>query len=666
MLEARQRLIDLATRPLAGNQAASDLAQGELMDRLAHARPADGDDLLEDSTRRLEEKSARPAWQTALGFAAALALSGAILFPVLRSAWQEVKELNPLYGFFRVHYTHSESWEQRITAGLDAEQRLFLLANTNGIGHELQTNWMKAAAKQLPEDPGEFEEFLNGAIANSRYRASPGDPIHGRSTSELLDHAGTIDAGNGLWHLAMAEKESLAAVKGWPRPGHFRITHRPGYERAWQGIERAAGSPRLESHIPARTLRRLEMLAPATDLASMVSRKQFASRQRIVNPDSQLALLWVTRASELESDGDREQLAEWFKAWETLTLRRLQTGSLTNGTLLNMPQMAEISQQFSRFATSLGMTGEAARMDRWTKAVTAIAVRPRGGGGPLRHATVAGPRIVYPASDAELEPGRRAEFAVADRFLALAAACLFTLLALFAALESWRRPREIRGLAGGLFPLLRPVDFAWLAGLGLVIPLAWHVLITRFTPLGCREFGLIEWDMIPTLAQAGGSFLFATCMLVQTARWRIARRAGFLALRPPRLGTGWLMALVAALFVAVIGGVRELPKWQEEFLLYGSAVAGIPLLGLLWRGGAIAFGPRAASLGGVLICRLLFPLFLLAAGGLIAAMPFMKMEERYWVARDTVGGTAPDGSGLGVLGWRAQAAFKQELLEAMK
>ena len=114
MLEARQRLIDLATRPLAGNQAASDLAQGELMDRLAHGRPADIDDSLGVATRRLERKSAPPAWRTALGFAAALALLGAILSPLLRAAWQEMKELNPLYGFFSPHYSHLESWEQRI------------------------------------------------------------------------------------------------------------------------------------------------------------------------------------------------------------------------------------------------------------------------------------------------------------------------------------------------------------------------------------------------------------------------------------------------------------------------------------------------------------------------------------------------------------------------
>ena len=607
------------------------------------------------ATRRLEWKSAPPAWRTALGFAAALALLGSILSPLLRAAWQEMKELNPLYGFFSPHYSHLESWEQRITAGLDADPRLFLLANTNGAGHELQAAWLKAAAKRLTEDPGEFEEFLTTAWTSH----SGGNLLHGRTNSELLEHARRIDPENGFWELAFAERKSRDSLSG------FNVVNRPDYESAWIGIEKAAASPRIKSHIPGRTLRRLEMLAPATDLASMVSRKEFVTRQRSSALEIDPLRLWVGRVIELESDGDRERLAQWFAAWENLTRRRLESGLIQPG---GFNQISAVAQRFSHLATSLGMTEEAARMDRWEKAVTMIVTRPvAGSGGPRRHASIiALGSINLPASDAELEPGRRAEFAVADRFFALVVACLFTLLGLFAALESWRRPLEIRGLAGGLFPLLRPVDFAWLAGLGLALPFAWHVFIVRFTPLGCREFALTEWDMIPSLAQAGGSFLFATCLLVQTARWRIARRAGFLALRPPGLGTGWLMAFVAALFVAVIGGVRELPKWQEEFLVYGSAVAGIPLLWLLWRGGASAFGPRAASLGGVLTCRLLFRFFLLAAAGLLALMPLLKIEECRWVARDTVGGTDPAGSGLGVLEARLSSDIRQQLLEAVK
>ena len=68
----------------------------------------------------------------------------------------------------------------------------------------------------------------------------------------------------------------------------------------------------------------------------------------------------------------------------------------------------------------------------------------------------------------------------------------------------------------------------------------------------------------------------------------------------------------------------------------------------------------------MLTCRLLFRLFLLAAAGLLALMPLLKIEECRWVARDTVGGTDPAGSGLGVLEARLSSDIRQQLLEAVK
>jgi hypothetical protein len=187
------------------------------------------------------------------------------------------------------------------------------------------------------------------------------------------------------------------------------------------------------------------MLAPATDLASMVSRKEFVTRQRSSALEIDPLRLWVGRVIELESDGDRERLAQWFAAWENLTRRRLESGLIQPG---GFNQISAVAQRFSHLATSLGMTEEAARMDRWEKAVTMIVTRPvAGSGGPRRHASIiALGSINLSASDAELEPGRRAEFAVADRFFALVVACLFTLLGLFAALESWRCPSKSAAL----------------------------------------------------------------------------------------------------------------------------------------------------------------------------------------------------------------------------
>lgn len=655
MLEPRQRFIDLATRPLAGNPADHALAQGELMDRLAHARPEDGDDLLEAATRRLEEKTPRPAWQSVLGFFGTLVLAAAVLFPVLRAAWQEMKELNPLYYLIPVHRDHNDEWEEQLTAGLDEEQRRFLILNTNGIGRETQADWILQARKALPEGPAEFEELILALGSN----ALVGDLVTG--------HGGKIDPGNAVWALYAAMQDGRTSLSGSTTPGYTRISQRSGYERTWKQLGETLLQPRLESHIPGRTVRRLEMLPTVVDLRTMANRRHFAGRQRYLSDDSGLALTWVARAEELAKAGDREALKAWIASWEKFTIRQLQPdqSAFQGGEFTYRTPM--IAKSLAAHATSLGLTEEITRLERWTKASEAIQARLMISSGPRRYAmTVSGGRDFFIADEAEFEPGRRAEFALADRYFALTAACIFTFFAFLAALEVWRRPGEIRGMALGLSPLLQRADFAWLAGLGIAVPLAWHVLVTRFTPLACRDLALTEWDMIPAFSQAGGSVLLSVCLLLQTARWRIARRGGFLALRPPVLWPGWSAAVVAALFVPSLGVVRYLTKWEEEFLLLGSTAAGLPLLWLLWRGGAIAFGPRAASLGGVLTCRLLFPAFLTMAALLLAAMPLLKSEERRWVARDTVGGTDPAGSGLGRLEARTQEALRAELLEAMK
>lgn len=653
MLEARQRLIDLATRPLAGNQTACDLAQGELMDRLAHARPADGDDLLEEATRRLEDIPPRAPWQSALGFAAALALSGAILFPVLRAAWQEMKELNPVYGFIAFEYSHDEEWEARITDGLDSEKRAFLLANTQGFAHEAQAIRYAEASKRFPEDPADFEEFLAYLLTTGNVSERANTP----PTPELMSHARRIDPGNGWWTVVGAEHAQTGGYRG--------VSHQARYDWVWKELEQGAREPRYASHLPGRTARRLELLARVSDIASMVSRQRFASRQRNLDDPSEWSMTWKARSMQLNPDKDPDRLKGWMATWEDHLRRQLkpESGATLDSEVIF--KIRQVSVPFFQYATQSGLPNEAARMDRWTNEAAAILSRtpPL---GPRRYAmTVSGSRQDFIADVAEFEPGRRAEFALADRFFALTAACCFVVFAFLAALETWRRPEEIRGMALGLSPLFRPVDFAWLAGLGLALPLVWHVLITRFTPLACRDFAMTEWGMIPSFAQAGGSLLFATCMLLQTARWRLAKRAGILALRPQLLWPGWGAAAVAAVFAPCLGIVKHLTKWQEEFLLLGSTAAGIPLLWLLWRGGAIAFGPRSGSLGGVLTCRLVFPAFLAMAALLLALMPLLKSEERRWVARDTVGGTDPAGSGLGRLEARTQATLRQQLLEAM-
>jgi hypothetical protein len=215
-------------------------------------------------------------------------------------------------------------------------------------------------------------------------------------------------------------------------------------------------------------------------------------------------------------------------------------------------------------------------------------------------------------------------------------------------------------------PLLRANDYLWLIGLGVVLPVAWYVILMRFTPLGCRDFTIGLASHAPFYARGAALILLSLCMLIQTANWRLAKRGGFVELRPGLLWPGWIVAIYVALYIPLVGLIRLAPNLKEIYLLCGLSALGVPILWLMWKLVALVFRPRHAALGSVMMCRMLFVAFLVGALVLLAMTPLLKMEERFWVAKDTIGGPARDGSSDTVLAARSAALFRERLLKAME
>jgi hypothetical protein len=236
------------------------------------------------------------------------------------------------------------------------------------------------------------------------------------------------------------------------------------------------------------------------------------------------------------------------------------------------------------------------------------------------------------------KPDRLAEYVVADRFTAVTGVLVAFFIMVGAFIEILRRGALPRGLACGLAPLFRSSDWVWLFGLGLVFSVAWWAGLTWLSPLGCRDIGLTYFKfnrfptMQPWLSQGLGGLVLILVMLVQTARWRWAKRGAFLALRPERMWIGWTMATVAALFIPAQGIVRYLPAHEVKFLLYGSAAGGIPLLWLLWQATMGIFTSNENALGGQLMLRVLMPAVIAMALLLLGAVPLLRKYERHWVA----------------------------------
>ncbi|MEK7948973.1 hypothetical protein [Luteolibacter soli] len=669
MPDPYERFIELALRPLAGKSPAEDLARGELMERLNHSRPGPGDDSLEAATARLEGPGGR-LWNNGKQVFLLLLVFTVVLGAMSFASWRELVRMDYLYHLLPHEPDHLKAAERELEATVADDQRLFLFANSQMMGEKLREDWRKGYQASLPSDPALLEEYV--------VQYGFGD---GPQRERILEQARRIDTGNGFWDLREAGvciarskfKYSNSKPPSGYGPAFPALQTDEAYDEAVALMAKAVSAPRFETRIPSNTARRLEMLGRATNLAEVADRLMFAEDQRGGGSyPNRWQNLWQARMEELARKQDREGLREWFETLERLVSRCLKESGdkrfYNPGGLVSLGASRISVDLLRRF----DLNDEADRWAYWAgqirKPSSNVSVT---NAEEISRKASAFTRVSYYSSGAfvyegELEPGRRAEHAMADRMLAISAAILFGVLAWLAGLEGWRRGQPVRGLAGGVGTLLGLSDFAWICGLGIVIPAAWHMAVAGISPLGCRDYRIDFEDMKPIALRAGGSFLFAACMLVQSARWRLAKRGGLLGLRPT-LWQGWAIAVIAALFVPAMGAARYCPpKWQEEFINYGSAAAGLPLLWLLWRSFALILSPRRVALPGVIVCRALVPCFVSTGLVLMAAGYLLEREESEWVQRDTLAHFYPDGIGMPVATDRLVQALRSQMLHALE
>ena len=640
------------------------------MERLNHSRPGPGDDSLEMATARLEASSGR--WRkTGMPVLLLLIAFTAVLGAVSFSSWRDLVRIDSFYDVLPGDPDHLAAAKRELEAKVAEEDRLFLFANNATMGEALRKAWRERHETCLPDDPAWLEEYAVSYGINNRH-----------VRERILEQARRIDAGNGLWDLreagACLARSKFRYLASKPRtgagPAFPVLTTDEAFEQAVASIEKATLAPRFETGIPSRNARRLEMLGPASDLAELADRRMFARDQLGTGSYfHRWAEFWEARAHELERAQDREGMRRWFETFERLQSRYWKESG--DERLINIGGFvgSRASREFKGALSRFGLNDEAARLDHWSREFwKSLPVTTSGVEDPyLKTADPVGNDWIYYSStglvqESELEPSRRAEHAMADRMLAVAAAILFGVLAWLAGLEGWRRAQPVRGLADGVGALLRPSDFLWICGLGIALPAAWHVAVAGLSPLGCRDFTIAFEEMKPIALRAAGSFLFATCMLVQSARWRLAKRGGLLGFRPA-LWPGWAIAVIAALFVPAMGVVRYLPKgWGDEFVDSGSVAAGLPLLWLLWRSFALILCPRQVALPGVIVCRMLVPCFIGAGLLLLASASLLKREESKWVQRDPLAHPDPGGSGMSVADARFVEALRKGLLHAIE
>jgi hypothetical protein len=607
------RFAELATRPLAAFPELREEARAEVFGRLSHG---EGEGIAE-ATARLEQRTPHFSRVAAWAVVLAVVAMGWVAAWQFRQGWSEVRSLQAV-----VDMGGNLGADDDLKESLDETDRAFVYAavgNDREVIGNLENQW-----ELHPELPGLYEE-----LAHRRLAAKQGLPPDFSATWRR------IDPDNGMWLFLEAMGRHGEWKKAGPPAGET-------YSREVLDLLRqSAAAPRFKSHLTELRVRRLALLPPSETLAGE-SRLLLYSISAYWVPtmrEQRETLETFTKAAELAAtDQDREELDALIGSWERLVGRLGKESSSLLGQITAASSWKQTGHEMAKAARDLGMREQEARLEEQQKQFADFQSNFGTGVRDLKPMSLLA-RIMALGMAQEVdphlyEPARRVEYAVVERMLGLAAAILVLLFLAAAGIESIRRGRRLNGLADGLRPLFRPEDLLWIAWLGVGLPALWYVVLTRATPYGLRDIGLTHHSPRPVLIQAGATLVFALLMIIQSARWRIGRRAGALSLKGARPWIGWTFAFVAAAVVPLAGGVRWITGDGERYLQAIAATGGLSLLWLLWEAGAVAFSPRDQALGGVLLCRrMILPLLLLAAL-LLAGWAPLRATERDWHARD--------------------------------
>lgn len=644
MTPEQERFAELATRPLEATPELREEARAEVFGRLAHT----GADTA-DASSKLEPRRPCSSWRLACLSALAFIVLGLCAAWLVTRALPEVRSLQSLMRF-----GSSFAPKDRLRERLDPQTRDFVYAcigSDDEAVKKLQRQW-----ELHPNELGIYEELVHRRIA-----AKQGLPPDFPETWRRLD------ADNGLWLFleAVGRNEEWKA-KGPPAGETFS-------REVLDLLRQSASAGTFKSYWPELRKRRLAMLGPSDTLAEECDAMLYsisALWAPTVRHQCAAMLTFGKAAEQAAADKNAAELAALIQSWERLPGRLAENGS----SLLDFSTPAacwnEAGKTLLKASRDLGLREEEARLDDLAKQFSDYLAANRGAKADTRpmsslaQVLTIGAPAEFVMETSIFDPGRRVEYAVMERMSGLLAAIVVLLFFAAVSVESLRRGRRINGLAEGLGPLFEPIDLLWILGLGVAVPVLWYLGIAQWTPLGLRDIGMAYYPPRPLLIQEGAALVFVLLMVVQTARWRVSKRVGFLALKPARPWIGWAMAAIAAMVIPLAGGVRWLSGNETHYLQSIAAMGGMPLLWLMWEGGAVIFSPGSQALGGVLLCRrMMVPLATLAAL-LLASWAPLFASERHWHARDQVTRTDREHGGLTLLESRVTEKMRDRFRRA--
>lgn len=654
MLPETHPLIEAVTEPLADNAEQRLAAHSLLEENFNGHDPAITENL--NRLERADQKKFPRLWRVCLHLCAGLAVL-LLTFPSLQLR-DHLRNLQTLASF-----GYDGEPKSAVPQNLTPAQQLL-------IGDPALPGLRQAELLHLsaPERPDFYTEYTGKYV--SEFRKLPED---------YLEISARIDPGNSFPFYNAAAREGWDSLEKLPstkvkspRSGGNKGLREIPDERVWKLNDEeafhealdlvaiAASLPRYDTYETSMAVARFPLFDQERMIPRLRTLGYFAGQTSQVISIRKTADLISAQAYFLSVAGDKEGFLKLYSDNEAFLthLSKAPDGTLITE-LVYAANASSTASAFRYGAERLGLMELAEKMQLRVKAfiddANARELRElpeedsfvnkgsilTGLMAPSIARQVANPP---PFDQEEFTPGRFAEYDFFSTALLPGVIVVLGLVAIGVFLVRSRLPRPVKIISKRLDLLLRPTDWAWLAG-AVVVCIALPVIITRYTVLGGRDFNIRHNQMLfPTVHYVLIILLLLT-LPPAVIRWRLGKRLGAFG-----IDHGFRFALVVfpvigALALLVAHPVIEHFSLQTEI----QAMRPLALLPALWAVsiliwfGSIFFGKRDQRLAkataiSVLPTALSFAIILLAA-----FIPVLRESAEKWIAKDNLTRVVPTG-----------------------
>lgn len=264
----------------------------------------------------------------------------------------------------------------------------------------------------------------------------------------------------------------------------------------------------------------------------------------------------------------------------------------------------------------------------------------------------------------DFAPQRKIGQVILERVQAWQGMMILWLVGALAGSAIWRQPKASRVVSRRLMSLLLPRDKWWIIGMGIGLPAVLYLVVTRFTPMGCRDYSTVSFATHVFFAQAVAALFLAIILIVEVAYWRMSARSGYLVGGPVGFSVlRSILPILCCLCLVASGGVRWSGAEDAEIMAVISAVLAV---GVMVRLGYL-FGDKSETrVFHLAVMRAALPAFLFGALLLTATIPFSIRAERHWVKQDPLFDADPRYNGHGRSQQEDVQRTKRLLTEALE